>query len=110
MKLNAVRKLMVETRGKVDIGHTDPHVKKVSVAVTPNYARWLFKKKGHDVRIMQSEGMSALSSFGAGKFAVQTLISTSLAVVENLVEAGVPKKVAYQLLPHEIYLLLPKSA
>lgn len=58
---------------------------------------------------MQTAGMASLSSSGPGKFAVQTLISTSFAVVENLVEAGVPKDVAYKLLPHEIYLLLSQS-
>ncbi|MCR4333863.1 MAG: hypothetical protein NUV60_02520 [Patescibacteria group bacterium] len=110
MKLNAVRKRMVETRGKVDVGHTDQLIKKVSVTVTPNYAAWLAKEKGRDVRIMQTAGMGALSSHGDGKFAVQTLISTSFAVVQNLVEAGVPEEVAYKLLPHEVYLLLPKSA
>ncbi len=107
-KVDALRKMMVETRGKVDVGHVDPCIEEVSVEVTPDYAKWLSRKKRGDVSIMQPAGMGALSTSGAGKFAVQTLISTSFAIVENLVRAGVPKKVAYGLLPHEIYLLLSK--
>ena len=102
MSVQKARDMLVPVAGAFDIARTERVFVHPSVLVTPNYKMWLDVRRGRDVSVEQ-RSLEVISSEGAGKHAVQAYLEMSLELVENLIKAGVPEKLAFKLLPQELY-------
>ena len=90
---------------QIDLGERDdpPMVSTYGVHVTPGYEAWLNRAGEHDRDVQ-------ILIYGTGKKAVAHYIDLAIDVVEKLVAAGVPERVAHHLLPKELWdQLYPES-
>lgn len=100
--LDEIREVLVDLKASVDVGHTDPAYRTITIKVTPKYAEWLKSRRGRDVDGFTSRDGGECS----GKWALEEYIMHSLSLVENMIEKGVPKHIALGFLPMELHKLL----